>query len=176
MLRSINVGGRNRLPMADLRAIVGSLGFDDVATYLQSGNVVFSTTGAARAAAKAIEAAINASAGLEVPVVARRARDLAAVLGSNPYREFEAEPTTVHVTFLDTEPDADGLLALERRADDFGGDRFEAIGTEVFLYCPKGYGETKLTNAFLERQLGTTATTRNWRTVTALAEMVGAAR
>lgn len=173
MLRSINVGGRNRLPMADLRTIVASLGFDDVATYLQSGNVVFSATGRATTAAKGIKEAISATAGLDVPVVVRSANELAGVLASNPFREFEAEPTTVHVTFLDARPDPSALLALNRRADDFGRDRFEVIGTEVFLSCPNGYGETKLTNAFLERHLGATATTRNWRTVSALAGMVG---
>jgi uncharacterized protein (DUF1697 family) len=174
LLRSINVGGRNRLPMADLRALVESLGFEDVTTYLQSGNVVFSGPGSARATAQAIQDRIAADAGLAVPVVVRSGTQLADVVRSTPYGDLGADLKTLHVTFLDSEPGDAGVRELRGRADEFGADRFEIIGTEVYLHCPGGYGETKLNNSYLERRLGVTATTRNWRTVTALADLAAA--
>lgn len=168
MVRSINVGGRNRVSMTDLRSLVGSLGFADVATYLQSGNVVFTATGSARAAARSIEDRLAADLDLSVPVLVRTGPQLAAVVDSTPYGRFTGDPRTVHVTFLGDVPDPAGIQSLHDRDDEFGADRFEVIGTEVHLYCPTGYGETKLNNTFLERRLGVTATTRNWKTVTAL--------
>jgi len=174
LLRSVNVGGRNRLPMADLRALVESLGFKDVTTHLQSGNVVFSGGGGAgsdRVAARSIQDRIAADVGLAVPVLVRTGTQLAQVVRSTPYGGLGVDPKTLHVTFLDSEPGPDGVRALVGRADDFGVDRFEVIGREVHLHCPGGYGETKLSNGYLERRLGVTATTRNWRTVTALADL-----
>ncbi len=165
------MGGRNRLPMADLRALVGSLGFEDVTTYLQSGNVVFSGAGSARTAAKKIRDRMVVDVGLDVPVVVRSATELAQVVRSTPYGERGVDPKTLHVTFLASEPGGDGVRRLVDRSDEFGADRFEIIGREIYLHCPGGYGETKLNNSYLERRLGVTATTRNWRTVTALAEL-----
>jgi uncharacterized protein (DUF1697 family) len=172
LLRSINVGGRNRLPMADLRALVESLGFVDVTTYLQSGNVVFSGVGSARAAARIIQDRIAADVGLAVPVLVRTATQLGEVVRSTPYGELGADLKTLHVTFLAADPGRDGVRELLDRADEFGADRFEILGREIYLHCPGGYGETKLNNSYLERRLGVTATTRNWRTVTALADLV----
>lgn len=173
MLRSVNVGGRNRLAMTDLRAVVSSLGFADATTYLQSGNVVFTGPGSAPAAARAVEARLAADLGLTVPVIARSASQLRGVLDGNPLPSRDVDPKTIHVTFLADRPAGRSVTELERLAGQFGGDRFEVSGTHVYLHCPGGYGETKLNNAYLERRLGVTATTRNWRTVTALAELCG---
>ncbi len=157
--------------MAELRALVESLGFGGVTTYLQSGNVVFTGTGSARAAAQSIRGRIAADIGLEVPVLVRTATQLADVVRSTPYGALGADPKTLHVTFLASEPGGDGVGALLGRAEEFGDDRFEIVGREIYLHCPGGYGETKLNNSYLERRLGVTATTRNWRTVTALADL-----
>jgi len=173
MLRSINVGGRNRVAMDDLRTLVASIGYDHVATYLQSGNVIFTGRGGSTKAAQAIEDRITADLGLAVPVLARSSSELAGVLASTPYGRLDADPRTLHVTFLEAQPDPSNARALMEQADGFGADRFEVIGQEVYLHCPGGYGETKLNNGFLERRLGVRATTRNWRTVTALAERCG---
>ena len=173
MLRSVNVAGRNRLPMADLRALMSSLGFEDAATYLQSGNVVFSGTGTPKAVGRAIEEQITAALGLEVPVVVRSRRQLQKTVEHEGFSRPDVDPKTRHVTFLAQLPEpkaVDGLVALEGQ---FGTDRFEVVGCDVFLHCPGGYGETKLNNAYLERRLGVVATTRNWRTVLALADMAG---
>jgi uncharacterized protein (DUF1697 family) len=173
MLRSINVGGRNRMAMADLRGLMSSLGFGDVATYVQSGNVIFTAVGSPANASRAIERRITADLGLTVPVVVRSKQQLRGALGSNPFSSLDVDPKTVHVTFLADRPDPQGVRDLQERTGQFGDDRFEVIGTHVFLYCPGGYGETTLNNSYLERRLGVTATTRNWRTVTTLAEMAG---
>jgi len=179
LLRSINVGGRNRLPMADLRDLVASLGFGDVQTYLQSGNVVFTATDPAAGVGAALEDGIRARMGLEVPVIVRTAPQLARLVAANPYAGIGADPKTVHVTFLARAPDAAHRAELARLAAEsgpagaFGDDRFTPAGPDVYLYCPGGYGETKLTNTFMERRAGRVATTRNWRTVVTLAGMAG---
>ncbi len=170
MLRSVNVGGRNRLSMTDLRSQVGSLGYGEVATYLQSGNVVFTAVGVStQSVGERIAQQLTTELGLSVPVLVRTAAELSSVVESTPYADLDADPRTVHVTFLADAPDTAAVEAMRDREDEFGLDRFEVIGTEVHLYCPGGYGETKLNNAYLERRLGAVATTRNWKTVTALA-------
>jgi uncharacterized protein (DUF1697 family) len=165
--------------MGDLRDLVTSLGFDAVETYVQSGNVVFTGTGSPSAAARAIEARLTADLGLDVPVIVRSKRQMAQIIEANPYAGLGADPKTVHVTFLAEPPDAERRRDLARAAAEagpdgaFGDDRFELADGHIFLYCPGGYGVTKLNNAFFERRGGVVATTRNWRTITTLAGMAG---
>ena len=173
MLRSVNVGGRNRVAMADLRSLVGSLGFDDVTTYVQSGNVVFSGSGTGAAAGKAIRAALASELGVEVPVLVRSARSLATIVRTHPYADPGIEERLLHVTFLDGPPSTSAVDELDSMAGRFGDDRCTVEGNEVYLYCPGGYGQTKLNNSWLERALDRVGTTRNWRTVTTLAAMAG---
>jgi uncharacterized protein (DUF1697 family) len=179
LLRSVNVGGRNRVPMGDLRDLVASFGFGGVATYVQSGNLVLTGAGTGVTVAETIEAGIADAFGLDVPVIVRSRRQVAQILSANPYVGPGADPRTVHVTFLSGPPDAARRRALARTASEavpggrFGDDRFELIGSNVYLHCPGGYGETKLNNAYFERATGGVATTRNWRTVTTLAGMAG---
>ena len=105
MLRSINVGGRNKVAMADLRALVEGLGYADVGTYVQSGNVVFTGTGASAKVAGRIADQIKAELGLDVPVIVRNQRELAGVIQGVPYSGADREPTQHHVTFLAKRPD-----------------------------------------------------------------------
>jgi uncharacterized protein (DUF1697 family) len=175
MLRSINIGSRNRIAMPDLRALVESLGYGDVTTYLQSGNVVLSGKGSASSVAGSITEAIKDQLGLEVPVVVRTKSQLEKIAASSPYAEVEGDPKLFHVTFLAEAPKGESLKKLAGPPDRFGNDEFKVVGPDVYLYIPGGYGETKLNNSFFEKRLGVVATTRNWRSVTALAEMVGAA-
>jgi len=174
MLRSVNVGGRNRLQMTDLRRVVAALGFGDVSTYVQSGNLVFTGSGTPGAAARAIEVRIARDLGLEVPVIARTRGQLLDLIETNPLADADEDPTRLHVTFLSAPPDPDKVADLTALDGRFGADRFEVIGKDVVLHCPRGYGRTTLNNTFLERHLGVTATTRNWRTVCTLAGMAGA--
>lgn len=168
LLRGINVGGRNRLPMADLRALVVGLGHGDVRTHLQSGNVVCTGTGTTEDVARALSAAIRTELSRTVPVVARTAAQWASLAAANPFRVDEDDPTKLHVTFLAAPPDAVQVAGLEARAEEFAPDRFAVRGRDVFLHLPGGYAGTMLQNGLLERCLGREATTRNWRTVTAL--------
>ena len=173
MLRSINVGGRNRVGMDDLRALVASAGYRDVATYVQSGNVVFAGTGSPKVVGKGIEERLSSELGLTVPVIVRSRHQMKAVLDRIPFAPGELDPKTLHVTFLAEAPVSAAVEALAADAGRFGNDRGVVVGQEVYLHCPGGYGQTKLNNAFLERRLGCVATTRNWRTVTTLAGMTG---
>ncbi|MEU4645221.1 DUF1697 domain-containing protein [Micromonospora sp. NPDC023814] len=170
LLRGVNVGGA-QVGMADLRRLVAGLGHDDVKTYLQSGNVVFgSTVRDAEALARGIERAIADELGLTVPVLVRSGRELAAVAGGNPYADGEDDPTRLLVAFLATAPEKSTVDALTVP----GGENvaFTVTGREVYLHYPDGgYGRSKFTNNYLEKKLGVVATTRNWRSVRALAEL-----
>lgn len=161
MLRGINVEGRAKVGMADLRAVFESLGFDDVGTYIQSGNVVFGSAKAVKPAA--IEERIAAELGVEPSVLVRTAEEMAAVVQGNPF--VGADVATLHVTFLAETPKATVEVPAGQP------DELAVVGREVFLRCPNGYGRTKVNNTFLEKKLGVAATTRNWRTVTTLADM-----
>jgi len=165
LLRGINVSGHNPIAMKDLRAMFLALPAEDVTTYLQSGNVVFQapTTDPSRLG-RDIGELIKSHFGLDVMVVVRPGEDLARVAAGNPFPTEDQ----LHVTFLAQSPDPARMAAL---APPPGTDSFHLGLQEVYLSCPNGYGRTKLNNAFFEKRLAVTATTRNWRTVTTLAEM-----
>ena len=171
LLRGINVGGRTRVGMDDLRRLFVALGHADVESYLQSGNVVFRSPveEPARVAGE-IEQGIARDLGVTVTVLVRTADDLARVVASNPFVSRETDPATLHVTFLADAPDRERVARLATPSGE--PDELALVGREVYLHCPNGYGRTKLNNAFIERRLGVAATTRNWRTVTTLGELV----
>ena len=173
MLRGVNVSGRNRLPMEVLADLVVRAGFTDVQTYVQSGNVVCAGPGRSAGVARAIEEQMLADLGWSVPAIVRSRAELRRVVDAMPFPVDDHEPRTLLVTFLGEAPESRAVEALGADAHRFGEDRAVVVGREVFLLCPGGYGVTKLNNAFVERRLGTVATTRNWRTVTTLAGMVG---
>ena len=162
LLRAVNVGGR-KLGMSDLRRLTEAAGGRSVETYLQSGNVVFA---GAAAVASALSTALTAELGFEVPVLRRTAKELADVVENNP---FDAAGTMLSVTFLEAPPPAGAVATVDPNA--FGSDRFVVRGREIYVHTPDGYGRTKLNNAFWERKLGMVATTRNWNTVCALADL-----
>ncbi|MDO8294241.1 MAG: DUF1697 domain-containing protein [Gallionella sp.] len=167
-LRGINVSGKNPIRMPALRDSLSRLGFQDVQTYLQSGNIVFRTdqTDVATLAAK-IKARITQDTGHDIPVLVISAKDLALIANSNPlWPKSGGEETLFHCTFL-FQPVSPGIFqALKLPAAN--GERAVLVGSAVLLHCPHGYGKTKLNNSFFERALGVPATTRNWRTVLAL--------
>lgn len=169
MLRGVNVGGRT-LRMQDLRAWLEALGLANVRTYVQSGNAVFTATGAAPAIAADIEAAIARGLGEAVPVFVKTSRELAGIVERNPLaREEGVEPRALHVTFLRRAPTKAALTKLAEIES--GADRWHARGSEIYLFCPNGYGRTKLSNGAIERAVATTATTRNWNSVNKLLAM-----
>ena len=170
LLRGINVGGKNLLPMKELVKLFEKAGAVDVATYIQSGNVVFSNPAAALDGfAGEMAAAIEKRFGLRVPVVLRSAKEIAAVLAKNPFLTPRADPKTLHVAFLAAKPAAADAARLDPKRSP--GDSFELRGRDLYLHLPNGVAKTKLTNDYLDRTLATVATVRNWNTVGKLVEM-----
>jgi len=171
MLRGINVSGSKMIKMEALRASFETLGFTNVRTYVQSGNVVF--TAKDRTAAPLgpkIAARIKRDFGFDVPTVVLGGEALARVVDANPFvGKKGVDPAKLHVTFLAEAPGAAGLDKMQ--AVSSGRDQFQCLGTSVYLVCPDGYGRTKLNNNAFERALRVGATTRNWKTVTTLAQM-----
>ncbi len=169
LLRGINVGGKNRIPMKDLASALESAGLRDVSTYIQSGNVVFRADGP-RAEEKELRARIERQIAqafrLRVPVVLRSAAELATVAGSRPFGAAEG----VHVGFLADSPAAEAVAGLDPERSP--PDRFVVLGRDVFLLLPNGVARSRLTTAYFDTQLGTTMTVRNTRTVMALLEMI----
>jgi uncharacterized protein (DUF1697 family) len=181
LLRGINVGGRNKVPMADLREVVASLGHTGVTTYIQSGNVLFSTaeTDTAKLAAS-LEAAIGERFGIWASVVVLSRDELAEMLASNPYPD-EPNPRLVHVVFLNAEPPDDllGRIEAAERATAAKGSRdtVQAAGPALFLHTPDGYGTSELAQTLFriisppaqqKKPPGLAATARNWATATKL--------
>jgi uncharacterized protein (DUF1697 family) len=173
LLRGINVGGRNQVPMAELREVVTSLGHTGVRTYIQTGNVLFSTAESDTAElAAALEAAISGAFGLAASVVVLSRDELAQILDSNPYTD-EPNPKFIHVVFLDAEPPPDLLdriKAAEGAAAAKGSrDTVAAAGRALFLHTPDGYGRSELAQVLLRIMgKGDAATARNWATATKL--------
>lgn len=169
LLRGINVGGKNRVPMAELRAVFESLGCTRVRTYIQSGNVLF---GAGRSVTPArVQQAIEHEFGVESTVVMRTAEEVRGVAEARPFPD--ADLSAIHVGFL---ADAPAKGVLEGFDDErFRPDELAVIGREVYLHLPNGVGRAKLPRA-LERHLGIPTTIRNWKTVSKLVELAGSSR
>ena len=179
LLRGINLAGRNKVPMAGLREVVTSLGHADVATYIQSGNVVFSTGQSDTAAlAAALEEAIAEDIGVRARVVVLSREELAQVMRDNPY-SGEPNPKAVHAVFLSGQPGpelARRVADAQQQAAQRGSrDTAQVIGRTIFLHTPDGYGRSDLAAALLkigQRKTDDVAgTARNWATVTKLAAM-----
>ena len=172
LLRGVNVGGRNKVPMGELTAALSSLGLEDVVTYIQSGNVVFrSPSGDTRELASGIERRITEVFGLGVTVLLRTPAELDEIAGGNPFLADQANRAKLHVVFLDALPAAGAVEALDPNRSP--PDRFSVRGREVYLQLPNGAGRSKLTLDYFERRLGARATVLNWNT---LLEMISLAR
>jgi uncharacterized protein (DUF1697 family) len=180
LLRGINLGGHNKVAMADLREVVSSLGHADVATYIQSGNVVFSSDQADTAAlAAALEEAIAATLGVRVRVVVLSREELAQVARDNPYPD-EPNPRCVHAIFLSAEPGpevAERVAAAKKVVAPGSRDTAQVVGRTIFLHTPDGYGRSDLAAALVklgQKKTDTvTGTARNWATVTKLLTLCG---
>lgn len=165
------MGGNNRVPMADLRQVFERAGCSEVRTYIQSGSIVFSApsrtlSGLAARLTRDIETCF----GCRTPVVLRNAEEIARVLLSNPFLAAGADPKDLHVMFLADLPDAGRAAALDPQRSP--PDTFAVCRQEVYLHLPNGAGKSKLTNSYFDSKLGTTSTSRNWRTVQALHELM----
>ena len=174
LLRGVNVGGANRLAMADLRALMGSFGHTSVSTYIQSGNIVLTSARSDRAALAAeICAGIERAHGLSVSAVLRTPEELREALDTNPFTA-EPEATKVLITFLSGVPAVADVEKLER--DRFAPEQFELLGGEIFMHYPNGAGRSKMTLDYFEKRLRVNGTSRNLNTVAKLIELAAASR
>jgi uncharacterized protein (DUF1697 family) len=166
LLRGINVGGHNKVPMADLRALFEELGHSAVSTYIASGNVLFSSPKTEPQLLAQIEPALAARFKLPIRLVLRSAAELQAAVAKHPFPA--ADPSRVFVYFCAAVPKAP--LDPARSP----GDSIKSQGRHLYLHCPGGAADTKFTIDYVERTTATHATARNWRTATTLASRAAA--
>ncbi|WP_348674210.1 DUF1697 domain-containing protein [uncultured Abyssibacter sp.] len=169
LLRGINVGGRNTLPMAELRTLLQALGCEHVQTYIQSGNVILRSTATSAALSQEIAQAIHERHGFEPHVLVLAASEVTAAMDANPFAEHASDPKSVHFGFLDSVPpnsDLDGLEAIRAPSE-----RFELKERVFYLHAPDGIGRSKLA-ARSEALLGVPMTDRNLRTMSKIVTML----
>lgn len=171
LLRGINVGGRNKLQMRDLSGMFEQAGCENVRTFIQSGNVIF-TAGSSLASGLPglIASMISERFGYRTPVILRTAEQLRAAVSNNPFLQAGGAEDILHVMFLADRPGPAKIAALD--PDRSSPDAFVVRGQEIYLQLPNGVARTKLSNAWFDSKLSTTSTGRNWRTVTRLLEMM----
>jgi uncharacterized protein (DUF1697 family) len=174
LLRALNVGGTGKVAMADLKAMLADLGFEDVASYIASGNLVFTGDGRTTEALEPwLEAEAARSLGLANDWILRTPEDWRALIEANPFPEFaRASPSRLLVTVFKAAVDPAGLAAVQAMAT--AGEQM-ALGDRALYICfPEGAGASKLANAAIEKRLGSRGTARNWNTLLKLAQMSGA--
>ena len=164
LLRGINVSGQKIIKMDILKEMFESLLFEHIKTYIQSGNIVFQYK---KSENKDLEIKISnqiqKSFGFEVPVIVLEADELKVIIENNPFKDDKTRDISfLHVTFFSSRPEQINFEPIKKVKSQ--GEEIALIDRAVYLYCPNGYGRTKLTNAFLENKLKTRATTRNWKT------------
>ncbi len=167
LLRGINVGGNNKVPMADLRALCLGLGYDNVETYIQSGNVVFDASGSEASVTDEMPAALLATFGLSLSVVVRSAAELVEIVARNPFPS-ETDGTKLHVTCFASPLPAPMVAKLDPALAP--PDAFVIDGRDMYLHLPGGMGTSKLA-VHIGQKLGKLGTSRNWNTVLKLVEM-----
>jgi uncharacterized protein (DUF1697 family) len=174
LLRGINVGGHRKIEMAALRALGAELGFTAIQSYIQSGNLVFASTGTTAAAEASLDRAIADRFGFPVEVLVRAAEAWPALVQGNPFLKACAqEPNLVMMALAKRPPSKDAATALRERATQ--GERIETAGEALWIHYAGGVARSKLSPALIDRLVGSPVTARNWRTVLKLAELAGVA-
>lgn len=169
LLRGINVGAHNRIPMPSLRERLTAAGLADVRTYVQSGNVLLSSDASPEELARACEREISAEYGLSIDVVARTRDELAAVVDRNPLATVAVNPKRYQVSFCSSAPDNEVIERLDSLV--VPPEQFVPVGRELYAWHPDGVARSRLWAQLGGRRLGVTATARNWSTVTTLLAM-----
>ncbi len=169
LLRAVNLGARNKVPMAELRTVLAAAGYENVQTYLASGNVLLEGPAGRPALAAALGRLVADSFGVETVAILRKPRELAAAVAAHPFDDA----SETHVAFLAARPAKAAAARLQEV--DPGSDRAVLSGAEVYLRLPRGIHGSRLSIARIESLLGVSATLRNWRTVAALAELAAGA-
>jgi uncharacterized protein (DUF1697 family) len=170
LLRGINLGPRRRVAMPELRELLAGAGFEDVRTYVQSGNVVLRSDAPVAEVASEAERLIAGRFGFEVDVIGRTGKELAEVVRRDPLGEVAVDPKRYQVSFLDAEPEPEAFARVAAAATE--SERVVAIGREVYAWHPSGVARSKLWAKLASADgLGVRGTARNWNTVTTLLEM-----
>jgi len=171
ILRGINVGGKRKILMTDLKDLIGTLGYLNIQTYIQSGNLIFDTDDKLQnmGIEQELENAILKKFDFEVPVIVLSAEEIENAVANNPFYKADADINKLHLTFLNEVPDKEKQELVE--SFDYAPDSFKIIGRNAFIYCEDSYHKSKLTNDFFEKKLKVKATTRNWKTVLKLWEL-----
>lgn len=171
LLRGINVGGKNIIKMAGLVNLYESLDFKNVNTYMQSGNIVFSTSIKSKSNLKSIiKKRIYDNFQLHVPLIILSESDLKKVIDHCPFVTSEFDKTKVYITFLERIPEQNLIDSLIKMSTN--SEKFTIIKKIIYLFCSDGYGRTRFNNNFFESKLNVKATTRNWKTANRLLEMI----
>jgi uncharacterized protein (DUF1697 family) len=169
LLRGINVGSHNRIPMVDLRSLLADVGYPDARTLVQSGNIVLSAKLAPDKLAAELERAIADGFGVQTPVVVRTREELAAVVALDPLGDVAEEHKLYQVSFLSAEPDPQAVAKIAQ--EDFTPERFVHVGREIYAWHPGGIHNSRLARMLSDKRLGVVATARNWKTTTKLLDM-----
>jgi len=170
LLRAVNVGGR-KLPMAELRALCGALGWRDVATYIQSGNLVFTASETREALEARLEEAIAGRFGMDVPAIVRTAAEWQRYAAANPFVDVaQDQPDRLMLLLAKKPPAAGAAAAIAAKAK--AGEQVRQAGDALWIHYPEGAGKSKLTPSLIDRAVGSPATQRNFRTVLRLMEML----
>ena len=172
LLRGVNVGTKNSLPMAELRAMLTDIGCTDVQTYVQSGNAVFGTKLGAAALTKAIEEALERYMGRSIATTLRTQRQIKEIIDANPFAKVATNPAYLCVTFLSHAPTKVETAPLH--AQDWTPELLHVASKEIYTWHPDGQGRSPLAAALGKLPLRGAVTTRNWNTVLKLLEMLGA--
>lgn len=170
LLRAVNLGARNKVPMAELRTLLEDAGYENVRTYIASGNVLLESRDGAAKVAAAIERLVADSFGVTTTAILRKPRDLATIVEAHPFGKNISE---THVAFLAAKPAKPAVARLEEAAR--ATDETALAGSDLYLRLPRGVQGARLSAARIESLLGVPATMRNWRTVLALAELAAEA-
>lgn len=170
ILRGINVGGKRKILMADLKSMCEKLGLKNVKTYIQSGNLIFNSDRQNSELENDLEKAITEKFGFDVPVVVRTEKQLEVSIKNNPFFDQDTDIKQLHLTFLKEKPNKENVD--KTLTYNYEPDEFQINDKDIFIFCSGKYHESKLTNNFFEKQLKVGATTRNWKTVMKLSELI----
>lgn len=177
LLRGINVSGQKKILMADLKSFFESNGFNNVTTYIQSGNVIFESSIREKEKLQlTLETMIEKKYSFHVPIELRTNAEMNSIVKNCPFTDVDLieNGTKVLVSFLSSQPLKKNIENIKPFVIE--PERMEIKGKELYLYCPNGYGKTKLSNNFLEKKLDVKATTRNWKSVSHLINMMSCSR
>ena len=163
------MGGKRKIRMSDLKSLCEKLGWKDVETYIQSGNIIFTSDDQNSDLEEILELTIKEKYGFDVPVIVRNSKELQISIDKNPFFNPDAEINQLHLTFLKEKPLQEKEEQILKQS--YQPDKFKIVDKDVFILCAGKYHKSKLTNNFFEKKLNIGATTRNWKTILKLSEL-----